>query len=494
MLHFLTWQSCKYYLSVIALVACLGRFPARANEIVDTQIIETQPCDRFDLPSGVENARCGYVTVPEFHDRATEKTFKLAFVLLKSTGDRTNSTPLIMERGGPGASSLQRIRHFIPGGMLLPLQRQRDILFIEQRGAYYSQPYLPCDRNVLPIDCKERWEREGINLDAFNMVQHADDIALVTQSLGYDRFNYYGTSYASQLALYILRQHPQRLRSVILDATIATDSDIGFYQFHSFSRALGNIFRACDRDRLCRENYPNLEQQFTQLLAQLEQNPQNLTIAIAGGMEEEYYYLNLDTFTIFIRDFLYDAHQYAPQLPRLIHDLSRNDFTLFKNIYRQRLREATRLADGMRFATICAAPNPPHPDLGLPPLLPSLEQISTISTTLSNFCKFFYPVTPLPDRVYEPVRSHIPTLIVHGAYDPITPLPYGKYVARFLGNAYVFEYPGLGHGVLEQGNCPVIMALAFLDRPQRPPDGSCIAKMGQWGIWDSVLLPNSKLN
>lgn len=474
---------------IAAIVACSVQFPARGNNIV-----ETHACDRFELPSGVKNARCGYVTVPEFHDRATETTFKIAFVLLESTGDRNNSTPLIMERGGPGASSFARIRHFVPEGILLPLQTQRDILFVEQRGAYYSQPYLPCDRNESPTNCKKRWEQEGIDLDAFNMVQHANDIAFVTQSLGYNRFNYYGTSYASQLALYILRQHPQKLHTMILDSTIAADSDIGAYQFPSLSRALRNIFRACDRDRLCQDDYPDLEQKFTHLLAQLKHNPQHLTITIDEKKGEEYFYLNPDTFTIFVRNFLYDAHQYASQLPRLIHDLNRGNFTLFKKIYRQRIEETILLADGMRFATICAAPNPPHPDLGLPPLLPSLVQISTISTTLTDFCKLFYPVTPLPDSVYEPVRSDIPTLILHGEYDPITPLPYGEYVARFLENAYIFEYPGLGHGVLEQGNCPVIMALAFLDRSQRSPDRSCIAKMGQWGVWEDVLLPNSKLN
>lgn len=489
MLNFIALQNCKGYFFLVAIIACFLQFPARGNNL-----IESHTCDRFDLPSGVQNARCGYVTVPEFHDRTTEKTFKLAFVLLESTSDRDNPTPLIMERGGPGASSLARIRHFIPGGILLPLQKQRDILFIEQRGAYYSQPYLPCDRDELPIGCKNRWEREGINLDAFNMVQHANDIVLVTKSLGYNRFNYYGTSYASQLAFYILRQHPQRLRTIILDSPIATDSDIGVYQLQSFSRALSNIFRACDRDRQCQQNYPALEQKFTHLLTQLQQNPLGLTIMIEEDQEKEYYYLNLDTFTIFVRDFLYDAHQYAPQLPRLIYDLSRGSVTLFKNIYRQRFKETVRLADGMRFATICAAPNPPHPDLGLPPLLPSLEQISTISMSLSGFCKFFYPVTPLPDSVYEPVRSDIPTLILQGEYDPITPLPYGEYVARFLNNAYIFEYPGLGHGVLEQGNCPAIAVLAFLDRPQQSPDRSCIAKMGQWGVKESVLLPNSELN
>ena len=478
-----------YYLFLSTLIACCLQFPTQASKA-----IETVSCAEFDVPSTVKNASCGYVTVPEFHDRATETTFKLAFVLLKSTENKPESTPLIMEQGGPGASSFFRIRHFTPEGILLPLQKQRDILFIEQRGAYYSQPHLPCYSGEFPPSCKERWEEEGIDLHAFNMVQHADDIALVTQTLGYDRFNYYGTSYASQLGLYILRQHPQRLRTIILDATIATDSDIGAYQLESFSRALSNIFRACDRDRLCRQYYPNLEQKFADLLEQLQQNPQDLAIAIEREEREDYYYLSSNTFTTFVRNFLYDAHQYAPQLPRLIYDLSREDFTLFKNIYRQRLEETFPLADGMRFATVCAAPNPPIPPLSLPSALNYLEKITTISTTLSGFCEFFYPVTPLPDRVYEPVRSDIPALILHGEYDPITPLPYGEYVARFLPNAYVFEYPGLGHGALEQGNCPVMMALAFLDRPNRVPDRSCIGKMGQWGVWEEILLPNSQLN
>lgn len=483
----------NYYLSISAIITCFLQFPVQASKA-----IATHACAEFNVPPTVQNASCGYVTVPEFHDRTTKNTFKLAFIRLKSTGNNPNATPLIMEQGGPGASSFHRIRHFVPEGILLPLQQQRDILLIEQRGSYYSQPSLPCDRDEFPTICKERLESEGINLDAFNMVQHANDIALVTQTLGYDRFNYYGTSYASQLALYLLRQHPQKLRTVILDATIATDSDIGFYQLESFSRALRNIFAACDRDRFCQQNYPNLEQELSHLLDRLDRDPQSIRIAIAGeenaGEENaHYYFLNGQTFAFFIRDFLYNAHQYAPQLPRLIHDVNREDFTLFKSIYRQRLREAFPFANGMRFATICAAPNPPIPSLALDPTLPFLKKIVILSGTLADFCSL-YPVTPLPDRVYEPIRSDIPTLILHGEYDPITPLPYGEYVARFLSNVSIFEYPGLGHGVLEQGNCPVIMALEFLDRPQQIPDRSCIAKMGQWGIWENVLAPNSELN
>ena len=196
-------------------------------------------------------------------------------------------------------------------------------------------------------------------------------------------------------------------------------------------------------------------------------------------------------FALTLHGILYQAHKNAAQLPQLVQTLMAEDTTFFRELYHQHIRETIRFANAMRFATICAAPQPPNPYLALSPAFSQFNRVQV--ATLPHFCQL-YPVTPLPDSVYQPVRSDIPTLILHGEYDPITPLPYGQYIARFLSNADVFEYPGLGHGVLEQGHCPIIMTLAFLDRPQQTPDRSCIAKMGQWGIWENVLLPNSELN
>jgi hypothetical protein len=78
----------------------------------------------------------------------------------------------------------------------------------------------------------------------------------------------------------------------------------------------------------------------------------------------------------------------------------------------------------------------------------------------------------------EPVTSDIPTLILTGEYDPVTPPAWGQMVAGDLTNDYYFEFPGVGHGVTLSGEeCPLDIALAFLNNPAAEPASLCIADM-----------------
>jgi hypothetical protein len=78
----------------------------------------------------------------------------------------------------------------------------------------------------------------------------------------------------------------------------------------------------------------------------------------------------------------------------------------------------------------------------------------------------------------EPVYSDIPTLILAGEYDPITPPSWGQIAAETLPSSYYFEFPGVGHGTSVSGkDCPVNIALAFLDDPTSQPDTTCLNEM-----------------
>ena len=77
----------------------------------------------------------------------------------------------------------------------------------------------------------------------------------------------------------------------------------------------------------------------------------------------------------------------------------------------------------------------------------------------------------------QAVTSDLPTLILAGAYDPVTPPQWGLIAASPLPRSFFFEFPGVGHAVIDGGNCPLNMALAFLDTPTSAPDGNCIAGM-----------------
>jgi hypothetical protein len=72
--------------------------------------------------------------------------------------------------------------------------------------------------------------------------------------------------------------------------------------------------------------------------------------------------------------------------------------------------------------------------------------------------------------------SDIPTLVLEGEFDPVTPPEYGQLVAGYLSNSYFFEFPGVGHDVL--GNeCARSIAGAFINDPSEAPDDACIAEM-----------------
>ena len=93
-------------------------------------------------------------------------------------------------------------------------------------------------------------------------------------------------------------------------------------------------------------------------------------------------------------------------------------------------------------------------------------------------CKDF-GVAPAPDGFNDPVRSDIPTLVLAGEYDPVTPPEQSKHAAESLSHSTFVKFPGLGHGaVFASPECPEIIFRAFLADPTTKVDTSCVASMG----------------
>jgi pimeloyl-ACP methyl ester carboxylesterase len=86
-----------------------------------------------------------------------------------------------------------------------------------------------------------------------------------------------------------------------------------------------------------------------------------------------------------------------------------------------------------------------------------------------------------PPFVYE--NPEIPTLVLNGTYDPVTPQPYGEAVARNLKSSYVYTFPGLGHGSffpppgMPATACVMQIATDFLANPRQAPNSSCLTQI-----------------
>jgi hypothetical protein len=98
---------------------------------------------------------------------------------------------------------------------------------------------------------------------------------------------------------------------------------------------------------------------------------------------------------------------------------------------------------------------------------------------------------PAPPLLEQPLESDIPTLVLAGSYDPITPPAWSRETAEHLGNATYVEFPAEGHDVLTDNPCADGIMNSFLRDPSRQLDASCATAAPRFVMPGEVLLvPN----
>lgn len=487
------FRCCVILLLVISLLP-FGVKPAIAAQ-ADVPRFEPAPCDPELAIGAVEGQDiiCGFVIVPETYDNPEGSTIRLAVAIIKSRVENPEPDPLVMMQGGPGGSTLEYFTlQLLTTGRL---RTNRDIVLFDQRGTLHSEPVLTCseymevqietlDEDISDeefevvfqqamSDCRDRLVSEGVNLSAFDSIENAHDVDAVRQALGYDQINLYGVSYGTLLALHTMRLHPEGLRSVILDSVVPPQINFITRAPQTQARSFQMVFQNCAADAECARAYPNLEQVFYELVDDLNANP--VTINLTDPETQDQYEALLDGDSlmgaVFQMLYITDA---IPLVPGVIYDARAGDFTFLSQILGLVVFDRT-MSMGMYYTVMCAEDAdfvPEDVDLeGLPPQLVEMNDIS--GTSFLETCEI-WDVDPLGSEVDEPVSSDLPTLVLNGAYDPITPPQYGEEAAETLSNSFVYTFPSGGHGAAFSGECQDQIILEFLDNPNSPPDASCI--------------------
>ena len=75
-----------------------------------------------------------------------------------------------------------------------------------------------------------------------------DDLDEVRDWLGYPRINLYGASYGTRAALVYLRQHGDRVRSLVLDGVAPTNMQLPLFAARDAGRALEPLLTDCQHD------------------------------------------------------------------------------------------------------------------------------------------------------------------------------------------------------------------------------------------------------
>jgi pimeloyl-ACP methyl ester carboxylesterase len=78
--------------------------------------------------------------------------------------------------------------------------------------------------------------------------------------------------------------------------------------------------------------------------------------------------------------------------------------------------------------------------------------------------------------VREPAVSEVPTLILSGSFDSVTPLAWAYAAAETLPNSRIARIPGVGHFVTLESPCAQSIIASLLLRPDAP-DTNCVATL-----------------
>ncbi len=459
--------------------------------------LELIPCDLFEIRRVSPSIVCGYVSVPEEHTNPDNpKTIRLAVVIYYGPTTANNRLPLVMEQGGPGGSTLYLFGNST--SFLVPqLALSRDIVLIEQRGTRFSQPFLYCDEiEYFLLDtlddpagyedvfekqdavqrCYDRLKSEGVNLGAYNSVENAHDIAYVTAALGYDKFDFYGVSYGALLGQHLLKWHPDRLRSVVLDSVVPMATNWIVEAPRSANRAFQQIFAACGADFQCNSQYPQLEETFLSTVLDLNAHPQLMVIT----SDTRFVNVRL-TGDLFIR-VLYDAlYRDSGSIPKLITLAANGQFETLKSQVVPNAVESLAVTNGMYASTMCAEDGDytAH-DYDLTGLHSNVARViaGTADNDLLELCPV-WQVPPLTVEVDEPVVSDVPTLLLSGTFDPITPTTFAAEVAASLSRSTLLVFPNQAHGLLFHSDCARRITSQFVSDPTATLDVTCIARAGQ---------------
>jgi pimeloyl-ACP methyl ester carboxylesterase len=435
---------------------------------------------------------CGYVTLPERHAEPDGATIRLPVAIRRATAANPRSDPLIIAQGGPGGDVFEAYTLLTPSSTIAA---QRDIVLFNQRGTFYAEPQLSCPEtkenlaeflradsdegerlyNEAVNACYERLVAEGIDLSAYNSLENAADVPLIAEALGYDEYNFYGVSYGTLLALHLMRDHPDGLRSVILDSVVPTNINFIAEIPASEDRVFSEVFSACEANPECREQYPDLEERYYALIKKFNDNP--VLINIVDPETGESYEMYVDGKGL--RGILYQLQYLRGMnvvLPKVIHDLEQGDWRYIQAMWALFAFQET-VVEGMYYSVICAE------DADIDPAMLPLESIrpEIAATAVDDLQSYVdrcdrWTVDRLAADVDDPVFSDIPTLLLSGQFDPVTPPAFAEEVTATLSNATNLVDPVGSHGIAFFDPCINDVIQAFLEVPRTTPTSDCLAQ------------------
>jgi pimeloyl-ACP methyl ester carboxylesterase len=378
-------------------------------------------------------------------------------MVVPALAEKPASDPVFFA-GGPGQGATS-IAGFLAGGPMAAIRRERDIVFVDQRGTGASNP-LTCNlfaadddlrayfEDIFPIRqvraCRMRLEKEAY-LKQYTTSVAVEDLDEVRRALGYEKINLYGGSYGTTVALAFMRRHGAHVRSAVLAGVAPTGLRLPLHFAKGAQHAIDRLIDDCTADDACRAAFPNLRDEFRSVLDRLQKAPASVEILNPLTKQPQRVTLARGPFAERLRMLLYGRGP-ASLVPLLIHRAYQGDFKPYVLAALPQARAIQQSVSlGMYFSVTCSE--------GVPFITEEDIRKETRGTFLGEYrvrahaaaCRE-WPRAAVPSGFTSAVESEAPVLLLSGEADPASPHWFAAEAVRYLPNGLQATIPHEAHG------------------------------------------------
>ncbi|UGB38304.1 alpha/beta hydrolase [Frateuria soli] len=443
-------------------------------------------CELGRPDSGLSTAAwCAPFEVPENRDDPASRKITLNLAVIRSDADVPAQDMLVYLAGGPGQAATETWPMVAPA--LSPLLAHRNVLLIDQRGTGRSHP----------LDCKAAEKADKVGAVAgfdpdrlraqvqaclkevqatadpryYTTTAAVADLEDARQALGAPDFDLVGVSYGTRVAQQYAMHHPDAVRSILLDGAVPNQLVLGEDFARNLEDALKAQFARCTAE--CKARFGDPYQTLYQLRDALRANPHKVSFRDPQTYQSVERTLSDDALASVVRLFAYSPVT-AALLPLSIDAAAHGDVG---PLLGQAKLISGDLADtmngGMQSSVICSE------DADL--LKPRPQDADTILgtrmiDTLEAICSV-WPRGTRPADFHQPLKTAIPTLLLSGQYDPVTPPRYGEEVLKGLSNGRHLVLKGQGHNVIAAGCMPTLVKTFVEELDPEKLDASCLDRL-----------------
>ncbi|MEO0494812.1 MAG: alpha/beta fold hydrolase [Actinomycetota bacterium] len=473
--------------------ADLGNMPSDDGRSVRNAPLQPRfgecPFDVGDL-----DVDCGRITVPSDDDT---DDIEIAFARFNAERDGADD-PVVYLHGGPGEPVLASAG-LLYSALVAPFVAERDVIVYDQRGAGESSPLPPCTEawdldpaffgrptphaelsdayNDALFDCADRLQRRSdIELSEYASAVHADDLVDLVWALDYREVNLYGISYGSRLGQTVLRDHPEIVRSAVLSGIYPIEENLLGSTPAAFEQAMLEVFAACATDPACDELLPDPLATLEAWIDRLDAEP--AVIALPYDEQSSFSFsLSGDDLLNILHGLLYGADS-AALIPDLLIDLEAGDRNRLERLAPAGIFDNAAVVAYLVVQCREEAPFTTPEEQALAERQETLwDRIMLppgfLGEGLIEVCAGWPEIGVAEPLENEPATWIQPTLVMSGAFDPITPPEWGEAMAARLPNATFVYVPDRGHDA-DDGICSATVISSFIDDPSGPVDLSCV--------------------